>query len=140
MSEIPESKGIELPDIAILNEEEVILFADTALVEAGNSLTRRGEGINQICELIFKMEDPVRQSVFIAAVSQRHKITKKVITDRLKALKDSLTVIQEDEKDPFEGFDGIDKFSARKLGFFEHRNCIYFLTKEGPFRGANFII
>jgi hypothetical protein len=140
MSEIPDSKGIELPDIAILNEEEVILFADTALVEAGNSLTRRGEAINQICELIFKMEDPVRQSVFIAAVSQRHKITKKVITDRLKALKDSLTVIQEDEKDPFEGFDGIDKFSARKLGFFEHRNCIYFLTKEGPFRGSNFII
>ena len=68
MSEIPDSKGIELPDIAILNEEEVILFADTALVEAGNSLTRRGEAINQICELIFKMEDPVQQSVFIAAV------------------------------------------------------------------------
>ena len=48
MSEIPDSKGIELPDISILNEEEVILFADTALVEAGNSLTRRGEAINQI--------------------------------------------------------------------------------------------
>jgi len=61
MSEIPDSKGIELPDISILNEEEVILFADTAMVEAGNSLTRRGEAINQICELIFKMEDPVRK-------------------------------------------------------------------------------
>ena len=140
MNDIPGSQGIELPDIAILNEEEVILFADTSLVEAGNNLTRRGEAINQICDLIFKMDDPTRQSVFVTEISKRHKISKKVITDRLKTLKDSITVIKEDEADPFDGFAGIDKLSARKLGFFEHRNCFYFLTKEGPFRGSNFII
>ncbi|TRZ48089.1 hypothetical protein D4S03_10385, partial [bacterium] len=97
MSEIPGSQGIELPDISIINEEEVILFADTALVEAGKNLTRRGEAINQICDLIFKMEDPTRQSVFVAEISKRHKISKKVITDRLKTLRDSVTVIKEEE-------------------------------------------
>jgi len=86
------------------------------------------------------MDDPTRQSVFVTEISKRHKISKKVITDRLKTLKDSITVIKEDEADPFDGFAGIDKLSARKLGFFEHRNCFYFLTKEGPFRGSNFII
>jgi len=140
MSEIPDSNGIELPDISILNEEEVILFADTALVEAGKNLTRRGEAINQICDLIFKMEDPTRQSVFVAEISKRHKISKKVITDRLKTLRDSVTVIKEEENDPFDGFSGIDSKSARKLGFFEHRNCFYFLTKDGPIKGSNFII
>ena len=140
MSEIPDSNGIELPDISILNEEEVILFADTALVEAGKNLTRRGEAINQICDLIFKMEDPTRQSVFVAEISKRHKVSKKVITDRLKTLRDSVTVIKEEENDPFDGFSGIDSKSARKLGFFEHRNCFYFLTKDGPIKGSNFII
>ena len=140
MSDTPGSKGIELPDISIINEEEVILFADTALVEAGKNLTRRGEAINQICDLIFKMEDPTRQSVFVAEISKRHKISKKVITDRLKTLRDSITVIKEEENDPFEGFGGIDRNSARKLGFFEHRNCFYFLTKDGPIKGSNFTI
>jgi DNA primase len=134
-----QNEGIELPDIAILNEEEVILFAKTVLLEAGDNLTRRGEAINQICELIFKMEDPVRQSVFITEISKRHKISKKIITERIKTLKDSAIVIQE-QNDPFENFEGIDRMSARKLGFFTHRNCIYFLTKDGPFRGSNFTI
>jgi len=140
MSDLPGSKGIELPDISIINEEEVILFADTALVEAGKNLTRRGEAINQICDMIFKMEDPTRQSVFVAEISKRHKISKKVINDRLKSLKDSITVIKDEKNDPFEGFDDIDRITARKLGFFEHRNCFYFLTKDGTFRGSNFTI
>jgi len=140
MSDLPGSKGIELPDISIINEEEVILFADTALVEAGKNLTRRGEAINQICDMIFKMEDSTRQSVFIAEISKRHKISKKVINDRLKSLKDSITVIKDEKNDPFEGFDDIDRITARKLGFFEHRNCFYFLTKDGTFRGSNFTI
>jgi len=41
MSESKAHSGIDLPDISILNEEEVTLFADTALVEAGKNLTRR---------------------------------------------------------------------------------------------------
>jgi DNA primase len=135
---IPE--GIDLPDVAILNEEEVILFADTALVEAGKNLTRRGEAINQICEHIFNMKDPVRQSVFIEEISKRHKISKKVISDKLKTLKESVTIIDEKEPDPFDGFEGVDRNAARKLGFFEHRNCFYFLTKDGPFRASNFVI
>jgi DNA primase len=137
-SELPD--GIELPNIELLNEEELIVFADTALVEAGKNLTRRGEAINQICEQIFGMKDPVSQSVFIDEISKRHKISKKVITDRLKALKESVTVIEEKETDPFEGFEGVDRNAARKLGFFEHRNCLYFLTKDGPFRASNFVI
>jgi len=137
-AELPD--GIELPDIGLLNEEELLLFADTALVEAGKNLTRRGEAINQICERIFNMKDKVRQSVFIDEISKRHKISKKVITERLKTLKESLTIIEEKETDPFEGFEGVDSNSARKLGFFEHRNCLYFLTKEGPFKASNFVI
>ncbi len=140
MNELPDNQGIELPNIEILNEEEVLLYADTALVEAGKNLTRRGEVINQICDLIFKMDDPVRQSIFVEEISKRHKISKKVITDKIKTLKDSITVIKGDEKDQFEGFGDIDKMSARKLGFFEHRNCFYFLTKDGPVRVSNFII
>ena len=84
MNELPDNQGIELPNIEILNEEEVLLFADTALVEAGKNLTRRGEVINQICDLIFKMDDPVRQSIFVDDISKRHKISKKAITDRIK--------------------------------------------------------
>ncbi len=137
-AELPD--GIELPDIGLLNEEELLLFADTALVEAGKNLTRRGEAINQICERIFNMTDKVRQSVFIDEISKRHKISKKVITERMKTLKESLTIIEEKETDPFEGFEGVDSNSARKLGFFEHRNCLYFLTKEGPFKASNFVI
>jgi len=140
MNELPGSQGIELPNIEVLDEEELLLYADTALVEAGKNLTRRGEVINQICDLIFKMDDPIRQSIFVEEISKRHKISKKVITDRIKTLKDSVTVIKEDEKDQFEGFGDINKMTARKLGFFEHRNCFYFLTKDGPLRGSNFII
>ncbi|MCX6281657.1 MAG: hypothetical protein NTU51_06830, partial [Bacteroidetes bacterium] len=140
MNELPDTNGIELPNIEILNEEEVLLFADTALVEAGKNLTRRGEVINQICDLIFKMDDPVRQSIFVDDISKRHKISKKAITDRIKTLKDSVTVIKQDSKDEFEGFGDIDRKTARKLGFFEHHNCFYFLTKDGPFRASNFII
>ena len=132
--------GIELPDIEILNEEEILLFADTALVEAGKNLTRRGQVINQLCEMIFKMEDPVRESVFIDEISKRHKIPKKVISDRIKTLKESAMVIEDKSDDPFEMFPGIDKLSARKLGFFEHRNSMYFITKDGLFRGSNFVI
>ena len=140
MNELPDNQGIELPNIEILNEEEVLLFADTALVEAGKNLTRRGEVINQICDLIFKMDDPIRQSIFANEISKRHKISKKAITDRIKTLKDSVTVIKQDSKDEFEGFGDIDRMSAQKLGFFEHRNCFYFLTKDGPVRVSNFII
>lgn len=137
-AELPD--GIELPDIGLLNEEELLLFADTALVEAGKNLTRRGEAINQICERIFNMKDKVRQSVFIDEISKRHKISKKVITERMKTLKESLNIIEEKESDQFEGFEGVDSNSARKLGFFEHRNCLYFLTKEGPFKASNFVV
>src|SRR5512133_2886744 len=137
-NELPD--GIELPDISLLNEEELLIFADTALVEAGKNLTRRGEAINQICDRIFQLRDAVRQSVFTEEISKRHKISKKLITDRLKTLKESVTVIEDKEDDPFEGFGGIDRNAARKLGFFEHRNCLYFLTKDGPFKASNFLI
>jgi len=137
-NELPD--GIELPDIGLLNEEELLIFTDTVLVEAGKNLTRRGEAINQICDRIFQLKDPVRQSVFTEEISKRHKISKKLITDRLKTLKESATVIEDKEADPFEGFGGVDRNAAQKLGFFEHRNCLYFLTKDGPFKASNFLI
>lgn len=131
---------IDLIDYSIINEDEIIRYADTALLEAGTNLTIKGKVINKICDLIFKLKDPTQQSVMVAEISKRHKISKKVITDRLKTLKQSITVMKESEKDPFKGFDGIDELSARNLGYFEHRNCYYFLSKDGPFRGSNFII
>ena len=38
---------------------------------------------------------------------------------------------------PLKGLMGFDKFVAHKLGFFEHRNSYYFMTKEGPLKVSN---
>jgi DNA primase len=140
MNEDKDFDGIELPDPNLLNEDELLIAIDTLVVEAGTNLTLRGNAINQVCEMIFKIDDPVRQAVFVNEVSKRHKIPKKVMNDKLKTLKDSMAMIIQDKKDPLDDFEGIDKFAARKIGFFEHRHCYYFITNGNLLKASNFVI
>jgi len=137
MNEETDSTGIELPEVPKLQDDEIIQLAGDALAEAGLIISKKVNAINQICDMIFNLKDPVRESLLTSEISTRFKVSKKLIKDRLKQLKTSSLDLNPDADISFDGFDGIDRFAAYKLGFFEHNNCYYFLDKERPVKVSN---
>lgn len=131
---------IELPDPALQDEEEILLSIDAIMAQAGDNLSRRSDAINEVCGRIYQITDMVRRAVFVAEISRRFKISRRLINERLKTLRESDDQIAGNLGDPVGDFSGVDKTLAHKLGFFEHRNCIYFIVKDGTFRATNFII
>lgn len=130
---------IDLIDVAIVDEELLIITAEKLLSEAGDNLTRRCEAINQVCKMLYELNDMVKSEIYISDLSKRFHLTKKLFTDKLKALRD--TSRQTDEEiGSLELPEGVDEMMVKKLGFFSHHGKYYFITKDGLFKASNFII
>jgi len=130
---------IDLPSIELIDEEMLMITAEKLLVESGDNLTKRGEAINQICEMFIKLDDRVQEEIDITALGKKYKITKKIFQDKLKSLRKSLKT-DEMVIDEIELPEDIDQKLARRMGFFSHKGKYFFITKDGLFRASNFIL
>ena len=139
MNEPIEEVSIELLDIDVVNEEILIITAQKLFNEAGTNLLDRSNAINKICQMLYDLHDSVKADVYISELSKKHKIAKRVFQEKYRQLEKT----NKEEEDQM-GDSGIppdvDAGFARKFGFFTHRGCYYFLTKEGAFKGSNFTI
>ncbi len=131
---------IGLPDISIVDEELLIISAEQMFAEAGDNLTRRGEAINQVCQMLFELNDSVKSEIYITSLSKRFKLSKKIFLEKLKTLKDSSRSVNEELGMPSDLPDGADEKMARKFGFFSLHSKYYFITKDGLYKASNFIV
>ena len=134
----------DLPDIARLDEETLILVAEKRLAEAGDNVQMRLDAINTICTEMVRMDDEAQAELYINELSKKFKIAKKIFREKYKALKESQNEAAAEKAEyviPKEFMDEIDDLDAAyRLGYWKHRNKYYFLTKEGTFKGSNFVI
>jgi DNA primase len=132
-------EGIEIIDVNIADEELLIITADKLFAEAGENLSKRSDAINQLCQMIFDLHDPIKTEIYITDLSKKYHITKKTFSEKFKTLKNSSS--QADDKvTAIELPAGADEKMARKHGFFLHLNKYYFITRDGLFKASNFII
>ena len=127
---------IELPNIELIDEEMIMITAEKLLAESAENLTRRGEAINQICDLFIKLNDSVQEEINIAALCKKYGVTKQIFRDKLKSLRKSMT-IGEMVINEVELPEDIDQKLARRMGFFTHKGKYFFITKDGLFRASN---
>jgi len=130
---------IDLIDVSIADEELLIITAEKLLAEAGENLTRRGEAVNQVCQMLHDLNDTVKSDIYITDLSKRFHLTKKLFTDKLKTLRETSRKA-DDEGSSLELPEGADEMMAKKLGFFSHHGKYYFITKDGLFKSSNFIV
>ncbi|MEI6901193.1 MAG: hypothetical protein WCL00_15050, partial [Bacteroidota bacterium] len=131
---------IGLPDISIVDEELLIITAEQLFAEAADNLTRRGDVINQVCQMLFELNDSVKSEIYITDLSKRFKLSKKIFLEKLKTLKESSRSVNEVIGMPSEIPDGADEKMARKFGFFSLHSKYYFITKDGLYKASNFIV
>ncbi|MFA5816844.1 MAG: DNA primase [Bacteroidales bacterium] len=101
--------------------------------------TNRSKAVNDISDLIFRMEADSRQ-MYIEQVSRLIK-PKKAWQDRLKELiKDGIPeVVREDKTERIP--DHVSLVDWQKYGFYADKNCYYFRTGRGDIeRGCNFTL
>lgn len=130
---------VDLIDVSIVDEELLIITAEKLLAEAGDNLTRRGEAVNQVCQMLHELNDSVKSDIYITDLSKRFHLTKKLFTDKLKTLRETSRQA-DDEGSSLQLPDGADELMAKKLGFFSHHGKYYFITKDGLFKSSNFIV
>ncbi len=130
---------VDLIDPKIVDEELFIITAEKLLVEAGENLSKRGDAINQVCQQLFEMNDPVKEDIFITYLSKQFHLTKKIFTEKLKTIRDSSRQVDE-QSSSVELPEGADEMMAKKFGFFAHHGKYYFITKDGLFKASNFTV
>jgi hypothetical protein len=133
---------VELPDVQLLTEEELRIKADTIIVEAGTNSIARSKAITEVCELLIGLNDDLAANDYIKQLSKAHKFSVKDFRDKYIFLKKEKEGSVSDEpaivaipKDA-----DTDEDTARKLGFYKWKNCSFFITKDGAFKGTNFSI
>lgn len=134
--------NIELPDVQLLTEEELRIKADTIIVEAGANSIARSKAITEVCELLICLHDDLAANDYIKALSKAHKFSVKDFRDKYNYLKKEKegSISTEPTIVPLpKDIDG-DEDTARRLGFYKRKNCYYFITKDGAFKGTNFSI
>ncbi len=123
-----------------VNDELIIASGEKLLEEAGENLTKKGDAINRICEMLFKLEDPTKRTVFVKYFSKKYKLTAKIFTDKIAAMQKSSEKVDLNfgkVKVP----EGVDLEFAMNQGYFELMGCYWFLTKDNNhFQASNFII
>jgi hypothetical protein len=132
-------KGIDLPDVNLIDEELLSITAEKLLSEAGENITKQSNAINDICDMLLKLGDPVQEEFHIKYLSKKYKINRQVFRDKLKVLHKSSDKVDMEIPD-IELPEGVDEKLAKKTGFFKHKSQYYFITGNGLFRCSNFII
>lgn len=130
---------VDLLDVSLKDEELLFITADKLMAEAGENAQRKSDAINQICSMLFDLEDPIRESLYIDVLAKKYHLAKKLFTDKLKSLRESSRKADE-EAIHIDLPEGADRNLAMTQGFFEHRNKYLFITKDGLFEASNFSI
>jgi len=134
--------NFDLPNVQLLTEEELRIKADTIIVEAGANSIARSKAIGEVCEMLIRLGDDLAANDYIKTLSKAHKFSIKDFRDKynyLKKEKEGSTIIEPSIIALPNDIDG-DEDTARKLGFYKWKNCYYFITKDGAFKGTNFSI
>ncbi len=91
--------------------------------------------IDDICELIATKTEPGTVEMYLHNMAALAK-PKKMWSDKIKALQEIDSVKEEKQSIP----KSISQEHFDKYGFYEDHNCIFFATKNGIVKGANFIL
>lgn len=131
-----------LPDPNIINEEDILLKAEQLLAETANQPTAQSNAIDEVSALLAQLDEGAAE-IFITSLSKRFNISKSIFRAKLK-------IALRDKKKQNGGFSlddpeieippGVNKEDALKKGFFQAKNCYYFITKDGVYKASNFVI
>lgn len=142
MSDELENMNFELPDVQLLTQEELKIKADTIIIEAGKNSIARSEAVKEVCEMLLNLGDDLAANDYIKVLCKDHKFSVKDFRERYNFLKKQKegTVTEEPTIIAIPNDIDGDEDTARKLGFYKWKNCYYFITKDGAFKGTNFSI
>ena len=142
-----DDENTDLLDLTVVNSDIVIISAEELIASAGENPTKRSDAVDQVCLMIAKLRNPVKTGIYIRELSKKFKwLPKATWNQRVKYFEKTLP--KEETQEITDGDyvdipDTVDPKSAYKVGFYEHKNRYYFLTKDGSGRGlkgSNFVM
>ena len=129
---------LELIDPSILSEEEIIMEAERLLTEAGKDINKKSKALDTIAERLVRL-DAGTAELFIDDMSSKFGIKKKIFQEKYK------TALSNMPQEPLDVAnvklpDGVDPTETQIQGWFKHKNCYFFVTKDGLFKASNFVV
>lgn len=128
-----------LIDPTILTQDELILEAERLILEAGETVSSRAKAIDEITIRLFEIGDAGTIDLFVDELCKRFKIKKKVFTAKLDNLQRNAPASSNGHTDLAELPEGVG-VEAYERGWFKHKNCYNFITKDGIFKASNYTV
>ena len=129
-----------LLDPSLVNEEELILKAETLLAEAGKNLVKQNAAIDEVVSMLMELPDEGTRELYVTTLAKKFKITKKTFLGKLKAAQKSAPGAGNTPQDLMDLPPEVDANEAYKRGYFISKNAYYFITKDGIFKASNFVM
>jgi len=118
----------------------VIWRADQELQQAGSDPSRKSEALVQVARLLAVIPDQVKQSYYVDLLKKKFAVNKRQFVDAIRRQTPDDETSDSEDKLSVKLPQGVDSEQAYQLGFYEHKNCYYFLTAQGGLLGSNFVI
>lgn len=117
------------------NTHDFIIWMGNRLLANATDHNLKHKHIDDICELIATKTEPGTVEMYLHNMAALVK-PKKMWADKVKALQH--IEVEKEEKQSLPKSISQDHFD--KYGFYEDHNCVYFATKNGITKGANFTL